>query len=80
MSSGKDIFVVQHLHVHEDGEEDVKFIGVYSSREVAEGAVDRLKLQPGFCDTPDGFSIDLYRLDEDNWTDGYATIHHSDNS
>jgi hypothetical protein len=80
MTPGMDIFVVQHLHIHEDGEEDVKFIGVYSSREEAERAVERLKLQPGFCDVPDGFSIDPYGLDEDSgWAGGYVTVRHSDN-
>jgi hypothetical protein len=76
MSSRVHVFVVQHLHIQDDGEEEVKFIGVYSSREAAEKAVDRLKLQPGFRDRPDGFSIDTYTLDQDNWTQGYVTIVH----
>jgi hypothetical protein len=67
------VFVVQHLHVQEDGAEDVKFIGVYSSQHAAEQAVERSKLKPGFCDVPDGFSIDQYALDEDNGTEGYLT-------
>jgi hypothetical protein len=32
MASRADVFVVQHLNAHEDGEEDAKFIGVYSTR------------------------------------------------
>jgi hypothetical protein len=74
MSASEDLFVVQHLHVLHDGEEDVKLIGVYSSSEGAERAVARLRLQAGFCDTPEGFSIDRYTLDEDHWTEGYVTI------
>ncbi len=74
------IFVVQHLHAQDDGEEDVKFIGVYSSRETAQAAVERLKLKPGFCDTPDGFSIDPYTLDEDSWTSGYFTVDYLDDT
>jgi hypothetical protein len=31
-----DVFLVHHVHVYDDGEEDVKFIGVYSTRESAE--------------------------------------------
>ena len=69
-----DLFVLQHLHVLDDGEEDVKFIGVYSTRAAAQQAVDRLRLKPGFCETPEGFSIDPYTLDEDNWQDGYTTV------
>lgn len=28
----------------------------------------------GFCDTLDGFCIDRYPLDEDQWTEGYFTV------
>jgi hypothetical protein len=31
--------------------------------------VCRLRLKPGFCGTPDGFSIDAYTLDQDKWTE-----------
>ena len=75
-----DVFVVEHLHVQDDGEESPKLIGVYSSKENAEKAVSRMKLLPGFGDTPDGFTIDTYTLDEDNWESGYVTIHHADTS
>lgn len=65
-------FVVQHVHELSDGTEDVKFIGVYSSRASAEAAVARLSQLPGFADAPDGFSIDEYPLDRDHWTDGFV--------
>jgi hypothetical protein len=52
------VFVLQHVHTREDGVEDVKFIGVYSSREKAQAAVTRLSHLPGFVDVPDGFNID----------------------
>jgi hypothetical protein len=70
----KTHFVLQHVHVINDGEEDVKLIGVYSTRERAEQAVARLRSQPGFCDTPEGFSIDEYPVDQDHWTEGYVTV------
>ena len=81
------VFVLQHLHVHSDNEEDNKFIGVYSSRESALRAVDRLRLEPGFLDFPalvadlgngpcegSGFYLDEYELDADNWAEGYVTL------
>lgn len=74
MDSARDAFLVEHLHVHDDGQEDVKTAGIYSSEAAAKQAVERLKLQPGFCDVPDGFTIDLYRLDLDCWTEGYITL------
>jgi hypothetical protein len=66
------VFVLQHVHSREDGVEDVKFIGVYSSREKAEAAVSRLSLQAGFSDAPDGFNVDEYRVDQDHWAEGYV--------
>lgn len=67
------VFVVQHVHEGTDSE-DVKFIGVYSSRSAAELAINRLKLVPGFEDTPEGFVTDEYLMDVDNWSEGYETL------
>lgn len=69
--------MLQHVHIINDGEEDVKLIGVYSTRERAEQAAARLQTQIGFCDTPEGFSIDEYPIDEDHWTEGYVTIYNA---
>jgi hypothetical protein len=68
------VFVLQHVHSREDGSEDVKFIGVYSSRENAEAAKTRLSRQPGFADVPDGFHVDEYRVDQDHWVEGYVAV------
>ena len=68
------VYVVQHVHEFENDTEDVKLIGVYSSRENAESAVNRLSQVDGFKDTPDGFDIDEYEVDQDNWTEGFLTV------
>lgn len=68
------VFVLQHVHSMDDGTEDVKFIGVYSTREKAEVAVTRLGRVPGFSDAPDGFHIDEYRVDQDQWVEGYVML------
>jgi hypothetical protein len=65
------VFVLQHDHEIDEDNEDVKFIGVYSTHEKAEEAVKRLITQPGFRDTQEGFSIDKYDIDKDNWCEGY---------
>ena len=36
----------------------VKVIGIYTSRPLAEAALDRARGLPGFCDEPEGFTID----------------------
>ena len=68
------VYVLQHVNSREDGVEDVKFIGVYSSREKAQAAVVRLGGQPGFADAPDGFHIDEYRVDQDYWAEEYVVV------
>jgi homoserine kinase type II len=67
------VFVLQHVHERDGGEEDVKFIGVYSSREKAQAAVARLAHLPGLAEAADGFHIDEYRVDQDQWAEGYAS-------
>ena len=57
-----------------DGTEDVKFIGVYSSRENAQAAITRLGQAPGFSDALPGFHIDEYQVDKDQWVEGYSTF------
>jgi hypothetical protein len=79
------VFVVQHLHVLPDDEEDVKFIGVYSSSASARAAIERLRTQPGFHQFPNvvdstkgedeqGFYIEEYRIDQDHWPEGFVTV------
>lgn len=68
------VYVLQHVHTMEDGAEDVKFIGVYSSRENAQAAITRLGQTPGFSDTLAGFHIDEYQVDKDQWVEGYSTL------
>lgn len=66
-----DVYVLHHARELEDGSEDVKLIGVYASLAAAQMAITRLKRQPGFRDTPDGFHIDKYPLDKDHWEEGF---------
>jgi homoserine kinase type II len=68
------VFVLQHVARENTSEEDVKFIGVYSTRESAEAAVQRLLDKPGFRDDSEGFHIDEYSLDEDHWPEGFVTV------
>ena len=76
------VFVLQHLRTHVSGAEAVKLIGIYESKAAAEEAVGRLADKPGFRDNPhivdpfgddtDGFYIDKYLLNDDNWAEGFG--------
>ena len=68
------VYVLQHVHSVDDGAEDVKFIGVYSSRENAAAAITRLSQAAGFSEAPAGFHIDEYQVDKDQWIEGYSTL------
>ena len=69
------VYLVQHVHTIDEDEENVKTIGIYSTRQIAQEAIARISLQEGFRDALDGFHVDKYKLDEDNWSEGYVTIY-----
>ena len=71
-----EVFVLRHVHIldEEGDQESTKMIGVYSTQVLAEQAIVRLRIQPGFCDIPNGFYVSEYTLDKDHWIDGYVTV------
>ncbi len=60
-------------HEYYDGTEYdyVTKIGVYSKRQNAKKALSKYKGLPDFKEHADGFTIDEYDIDEDNWTQGF---------
>jgi hypothetical protein len=68
------VYIVQHAYENDAGYDEVKFIGAYSSEQTAKTAVERLCLQPGFRDRPEGFHIEAYEIDRDHWPEGYVTL------
>lgn len=71
------VYVLQHTH-RVDGEDDVKLLGVYSTRDEGERAITRFSTRPGFAEAPDGYDLDEYDVDTDCWTEGYVTMRVSD--
>lgn len=69
------VFILHHAHQITPEQEDVKLIGIYSTRKRAKEARSRTVKLPGFCDAPDGFHIDEYEVDADHWTEGYVTLY-----
>jgi hypothetical protein len=70
------VFLLHHVHEFDDGHEDVKLVGVYSTQSKAEAALATVRDQPGFRDLPDGFSIDEWEVDRarPEWPQGFATV------
>jgi hypothetical protein len=69
------IFMLSHVHEFEDGHEDLKIIGFYSSQLKAEEALAKVRDQSGFKTLPESFSIDEWRVDPEHpgWSEGYVT-------
>lgn len=67
------VFLLQHNYEVENLEE-TKIIGIYSTREKAEVIIRKYQGLPGFKLYPDGFYIDEYNIDEDNWTEGFINV------
>lgn len=74
------VYMLEHTHEFEDGHEDLKLIGHYSSRAKAEAALTLVRDQPGFRDLPQGFTIWEIEVDSDviGWPEGYVTIQPGD--
>lgn len=67
------VFVLHHVRKDDEFGDDAKLIGVYSSDASAQTAKERLSIQPGFREHPEGFEISRYVLDMDHWTEGFIT-------
>lgn len=70
MEKAKHVYLVHHKNPKND---DEKFIGVYSTRLKARKAIQDLKTQPGFRDSPRKFKISDHELDRTWWTEGFIT-------
>lgn len=70
----KYVYVLQHSYELENGYDETKFLGVFSSLEKAESAVLEYKKLPGFKDYPNDFYIDKYEIDKTHWIEGFITV------
>lgn len=67
------VWLLQHAYPLENGADEVKLLGVYSDETLAEAAVRRYRLLPGFRDHKDDFFIDRYEVDKDEWAEGFIS-------
>ena len=70
------VFLLWHTHQLSSDEDDFKLIGVYSTEAEALAARERVCSQPGFRDSPEGFEVCPYTVDQDHWIGGFVTVHH----
>ena len=71
----KYIFYLEHNHeeIAENGEvsDNAKLLGLYSTKEKAELAIDNFITLPGYKDYPNDFHIDRYELNENCYVEGF---------
>lgn len=67
----RSVFLLWHTARREGEEDNDKCLGVFSSAEHAEQAVEGLQKLPGFRVHPRGFHIDEYEVDQICWTEGF---------
>ncbi len=65
------VYLLYHIY-EEDGEEDSKLLGVFSSKETAKKVIESHKLLPGFKNHLEGFLIDEYLIDKSEWNEGFG--------
>ena len=75
-----NVFLLWHTHNLTDDcgtREEVKLIGVFSSAEKANEALEQLKNKEGFRDFPIScFEIAKTKIDQTSWIDGFFTAHY----
>lgn len=74
----EEVYLLWHCHELEDDfglHDEEKLIGVFSSEEKAEEAINLLKNKEGFSDYPkECFEIHKTTVDRPNWTEGFCTV------
>lgn len=74
----KELYALWHNYelVDDDGPRDEdKLIGIFSTREKAQKAIEMLRDKEGFRDHPlHYFMIDTMQLDRVGWEDGFTTV------
>lgn len=65
------VFLLQH-NIPRGDNDNSKIIGIYSTKDLAGKAIDRLKDKPGFRDPKGTFTVGPYQLDFDYWSEGFG--------
>lgn len=66
------VWILNHAY-EQNGHDEVKFIGVYASREQGEAVIAQLCEQPGFRERPEGFDLEEHKSGLVGWPEGFVT-------
>lgn len=66
------VFLAMHVFRYEDGHENIRVIGIFTSKQKAQEAIRRLRDKPGFRYRKRAFEISRYVLDLRHWTEGFG--------
>jgi hypothetical protein len=55
----------------DDNEDSVKVLGLYTTPALAEARIEHFRELPGFRETPGGFAVHPYELDQPLWLRGF---------
>jgi hypothetical protein len=66
------VFLAMHVFRYEDGHDNIRVIGIFSSKRRAQEAIRRLRGKPGFRYRKRAFEISRYVLDLRHWTEGFG--------
>ena len=74
MKNLKKLFLLYFVYEFEDGHEDVKLLGTFSSKEKAKKALLNIKKIPELSKFKNNFVIDEDRVNFLGWTEGFITV------
>lgn len=74
MKNLEKVFLLHYVYEFEDGHEDVKLLGVFSSKEKAQSALSDIIKIPELKKNKKNFIIDEDKTDLLGWTEGFITV------
>ena len=68
------LFFLNYVREFEDGHDDVKLLGVFSSEKIANEALEKIGKIPGLVRNSGDFLIEEENIKLLGWTEGFTTI------
>ncbi len=68
------VYFLYYVYEFEDGHDEVRLLGVFSSREKAKIALQNIKKNPDCKKIKNLFSMHQVTIDKLGWTEGYVRV------